>query len=118
MGSLEGEGVRKGLISRCEDVLRETRSRMRVGGDTVKHFWTGKRVRQGCPLSPGMFNLLTDLKEVMRRGGWEGVRLGEDRTYTLAYADDVVLIAEEEDGMRSIIGRLERYLEKKGLTLK
>jgi len=70
--------VREGLISRCEDVLRETRSRVRIGGDTGKHFWTGRGVRQGCPLSPGMFNLLTaDLEEVMRRGRWGGVRLGE-----------------------------------------
>lgn len=42
------------------------------------------------------------------------MRLGEEKIYTLAYADDVVLIAEEEDGMRSMIERLEGYLEKKG----
>ncbi|KAL6417685.1 hypothetical protein ACFW04_012578 [Cataglyphis niger] len=47
----------------------------------------------------------------------EGVRLGGIKVYTLAYADDVVLIAEEEEGMRSMIGKLEGYLEKKGLEL-
>ncbi|KAL6418655.1 hypothetical protein ACFW04_011931 [Cataglyphis niger] len=46
-----------------------------------------------------------------------GVRLGGIKVYTLAYADDVVLIAEEEEGMRSTIGKLEGYLEKKGLEL-
>ncbi|KAL6418193.1 hypothetical protein ACFW04_012282 [Cataglyphis niger] len=59
------------------------------------------------------------MKEVMCRGGWGEVRgrLGEERIYTLAYADDVVLITEKEDGMRSMIERLEDYLEKKGLEL-
>lgn len=37
--------------------------------------------------------------------------------YALAYADDIVLIAEKKDKMKSIEGRLERYLEKKGLEL-
>lgn len=35
----------------------------------------------------------------------------------MAYADDVVLLAEEEGEMRSMIERLEEYLEKKRLEL-
>lgn len=46
-----------------------------------------------------------------------GVRLGEEKIYTLAYADDVVLIAERENGMKSMFKRLEEYLERKGLEL-
>lgn len=71
-----------------------------------------REVRQGCPLSPLLFNLLmADLKEKMGRMKWGGVRLGEDRVYTLAYADDMVLVAEGENEMRSMIERLEDYLE-------
>lgn len=36
--------------------------------------------------------------------------------YTLAHADDIVLLAEEEEEMRSMIGRFE-YLGKKKLEL-
>lgn len=35
----------------------------------------------------------------------------------MVYADDVVLLAEGEDEMRSLIGRLEEYMEGKGLEL-
>ncbi|KAL6417093.1 hypothetical protein ACFW04_012989 [Cataglyphis niger] len=76
-------------------------------------------VKQDCPLSPHLFNLITaDMVEVMSKGGHEdgGVRLGGIKINTLAYADDVVLI-EKEEGMRSMIGKLEGYLEKKGLEL-
>lgn len=45
------------------------------------------------------------------------VRLGEGRVYTLAYEDDMVLIAEEEDEMRSMIERLEDCVERKKLEL-
>lgn len=48
---------------------------------------------------------------------WGGVRLGERKIYTLAYADDVVLLAEKEEEMRSMMERLEGYLERKKLEL-
>lgn len=38
------------------------------------------------------------------------------RVFSLAYADDIVLLAEE-GGMRNMIERLEKYLERKGLEL-
>jgi len=73
---------------------------------------------EGCPLSPILFNIaIADLEEYMKKGGWGGIKLGEERTYTLMYADDIVLMAEEEQGMRSLISRMEGYLDKKGLEL-
>lgn len=44
-------------------------------------------------------------------------RKGSKRVYTLVYADDVVLIAKEEEGLRCMIERLGWYLERKGLEL-
>jgi len=61
--------------------------------------------------------MIADLEEMMGKVKWGGVKLGEKRIYTLAYADDIVLLAEEEDEMRSMIVRLEDYLERKGLEL-
>lgn len=45
------------------------------------------------------------------------MKVGGKRVYTLAYADDIVLLAEDEEGMRSMIGRFEEYLNKKRLEL-
>lgn len=45
------------------------------------------------------------------------MRVGEERVYTLAYADDLMLIAEDEDKSRSLIERLVTYLDEKNLLL-
>lgn len=45
------------------------------------------------------------------------MKLGEEREYTVTYADDMVLMAEGEDEMRSMLERLEGYLDKKRLKL-
>lgn len=69
-------------------------------------------------MSPGLFNLLiADLEEYMRKGRWGGVKLKDGRVYMLAYADDLVLLAEEEKGMRAMMTKLERYIRQKWLTV-
>lgn len=71
-------------------------------------------VRQGCTLSPCLFTLLlADMDDELKRGGWGGVRLGGGKVYTLAYADDIVLLAEDEGGMKRMIGKLESYMDRK-----
>ena len=45
------------------------------------------------------------------------MKIGGERVCTLAYADDLVVIAEEQDQMRSMIMRLEEYLDEKNLVL-
>jgi len=53
----------------------------------------------------------------MRRGRWGGVKLLGEKIFTLAYADDLVLLAEEEEGMRAMMARLEGYIKGKGLEV-
>lgn len=37
--------------------------------------------------------------------------------YTLAYTDDIVLLAKEEEGMRAMMAGLERYIKGKKLEV-
>lgn len=75
--ALRERGIREGLVQRCENLLKETRNRIRIRGKSSEVFWTGRGVKQGC-LSPGLFNILTtELEEVMKKGGW--VRLKEEK---------------------------------------
>lgn len=98
--AMRERGIREGLTERVAEILRETKSKIRIGREVGESFWTVRGVRQGCPLSPLLFNLMTaDMEEVLSRVKWGGVRVGDGRICTLSYADDT----ENEDEMRSMI---------------
>jgi len=49
--------------------------------------------------------------------GWGGGKAGGKKLKVLGYADDLVILAEEEEVMRWLMKRLETYLDRKGLVL-
>lgn len=116
--AMRKRGIRESLVKRCGDLYRETKNRVRVREEMGKIVWTGRGVKQGCPLSPDLFNLMTaDLEEYIKKRRWKSVRLERGRSFTLAYADDSVLLAEEEEGMRGMLKELKRYVKEKELEL-
>ena len=62
-------------------------------------FQIGKGVRQGCILSPYLFNLYAEC--IMRNSGLEeaqaGIKIARRNINNLRYADDTTLMAESEE---------------------
>lgn len=70
-------GIRKGFIRRVKEVVRETKNRMRVGENLGDSFWTARGLRQGCPLSLLLLNIvMADTEEAL---GKVKVERAEDR---------------------------------------
>ena len=65
---------------------------------TTDWFQIGKGVRQGCILSPCLFNLYAEY--IMRNAGLEesqaGIKIARRNIHNLRYADDTSLMAESE----------------------
>ena len=71
---------------------------VRTGHGTTDWFQIGKEVRQGCILSPCLFNLYAEY--IMRNTGLEeaqgGIKIDGRNINNLRYADDTTLMAESE----------------------
>lgn len=113
---MEEKGISKNLRERIEEMYTETRNKIRVNGKISEKFWTTRGLRQGCPLSPTLFSLYTgNLKEKLRRGQAGGVVVRRIKLWSLAYADDIVLLAKTAKELKEMMDRTKRYLDGREL---
>ena len=77
---------------------------VRIGYGTADWFQIGKGVRQGCILSPCLFNFYAEY--IKRNAGLEeaqaGIQIARRNINNLRYADDPTLIAEGEEELKSL----------------
>ena len=81
-----------------------------TGHGTTDWFQIGKRVRQGCILSPCLFNLYA--KYIMRNAGLDealaGVKIANGNINNLRYADDTTLMAESKEELKSLLMKVKK----------
>ena len=91
---------------------------VRTGHGTTDWFQIGKEVRQGCILSPCLFNLYAEY--IMRNDGVEEAQAGikiARRNINNLYADDTTLMGEREEELKSLLMKVKEESEKVGLKL-
>ena len=92
---------------------------VRNGHGTTDWFQIGKGVRQGCILSPCLFNLYAEY--IMRNAGLEeaqaGIRIARRNINNLRNVDDTTLMAENEEELKSLLMKVKEESENVGLKL-
>ena len=92
---------------------------VRTGHGTTDWFQIGKGVRQGCILSPCLFNLYAEY--IIRNAGMEEARaeikIAWRNINNLRYADDTTLMAESKEELKSLLMKVKEESEKAGLKL-
>ena len=87
---------------------------VRTGYGTTDWLQTGKGVRQGCILSPRLFNLYAEY--IMRNAGLEEaqtrIKIAGRNINNPRYADDTTLMAESEEELKSLLMKLKVESEK------
>ena len=80
---------------------------------------SGKEYGQGCILSPCLFNFYAEY--IMRKAGLEeaqaGMKIAGRNINNLRYADDITIMAESEEELKSLLMKVKEESEKAGLKL-
>ena len=112
-------GIPDHLTCLLRNLYAGPQATVRTGHGTTDWFEIGKGVRQGCILSPCLFNLYAEY--IMRNAGLEeaqaGVKIAGRNINNLGYADDTTLMAESEEELKSLLMKVKEENEKVGLKL-
>ena len=92
---------------------------VRMGHGTTDWFQIGKRVCQGCILSPCLFNLCAEyiMQNARLDEAQDGIKIAGRNINNLRYADDTTLMAESKEELKSLLMKVKEESEKVGLKL-
>ena len=90
---------------------------VRSGHGTTDWFQIGKGVRQGCILSPCLFNFYAEyiMGNARLDEAQTGIKIAGRNINNLRYADDTTLMAESEEELKSLLTKVRKESERAGL---
>ena len=116
MENCERDGIPDHLTYLLRNLYAGQEATVRTGHGTTDWFQIGKGVRQDCILSPCLFNFYAEY--IMRNAGLEetqaGIKIAKRSINNLRYADDTTLMAESEQGLKSLLRKVKEESEKDG----
>uniref|UniRef100_A0A670IL89 ribonuclease H n=1 Tax=Podarcis muralis TaxID=64176 RepID=A0A670IL89_PODMU len=116
---LKEMGVPDHLICLLRNLYVGQEATVRTGYGRTDWFKIGKGVRQGCILSPCLFNLYAEL--IMRKAGLDEsqarIKITGININNLRYADDTTLKEESEEELKNLLLRVKEESAKYGLKL-
>ena len=113
MEIIQKMGIPDHLICLLRDLCAGQEATARTGHGTTDRFQIGKGVRQGCILSPCLFNFYAE--DIMGNARLDeaqaGIKIAGRSINNLRYADDTTLIAEREE-LKSLLMKVKEESEK------
>ena len=116
---LQQYGVPWKLINIIRDLYSKAKSCIRVNNNLTDWFETTIGVTQGCLLSPDLFNLFVEniLAETFEDCKKLGINVDGYKLKDLRLADDIALIADSEDDLKTLIERVHDVSKKYGIEI-
>ena len=108
---IDGKGLRV-----IRNLYWDQSAAVRIGGELSEYTLIKRGVRQGCVMSPDLFNIYSEM--ILRNlENYPGVKINGENINNIRYADDTVLIADSEENLQRLLNITIEKSEEMGLTL-
>lgn len=113
-------GLQEDQIGLIQDLYEDSATTIRHDGGVTNPIKFQAGVRQGCPLSPILFNLVMEflIRPITNLAPIHGANLHGSAIGVLAYADDLALIARSEESLNALLQAVTPAAEWVGLRFK
>ena len=112
-------GIPDHLTCHLRNLYAGQEATVRTGHGTTDWFQIGKGVRQGCILSPCLFNLYAEyiVRNTRLDEAQAGIKIARRNINNLRYANDTTLMAESEEELKSLLMKVKKERENVGLKI-
>ena len=106
---LTGVGILDHLTCLLRNLYAGQEETVRTEHGTTDWFQIGKGIRQGCILSPCLFNLYAEyiMQNVRLDEAQAGIKIARRNINNLRYADDTTLMGESEEELKSLLMKVK-----------
>ena len=116
---LKEMGIPDHLTYLLKNLYAGQEAAVKTGHGMMDWFKIGKGVHQGCILSPCLFNVYAEY--IMRNSrlneSQAGIKIARRNINNLRYADDITLLVESKEELKSLLMKVKEENEKVGLKL-
>ena len=114
---LKKMGIADHLTCFLRNLYASQEATVRTGHGTTDWFQIGKGVRQGCILSPCLFNSYAEYNMLNARldETQAGIKIAGRNISNLIYADDTTLLEENKEELKSLLMKVKEESEEAGL---
>lgn len=114
---LSNIGISGKMFSAIKSLYLSVRSCVRVNSYKTDWFDVQCGLRQGCVLSPLLFNLFINDLAVYLKSLDLGISLGDEKISVMLYADDIVLLAESSDELQLLLNALYEWCGRNDMSV-
>ena len=116
--AMEHLGYPSKIVHLLQALYKTSKSSVRVNQELTDWFPTHTGVRQGCILSPQLFNILLELVLRLAIEDVEvGIEIQGKIINNLRFADDIVLLASSENDLQLLVDKVQEWSKKFSLTI-
>ena len=116
--ALRRHRVPEEVIDGIREMYESASTVIRVGEETTRPIKILRGVKQGCPLSPLLFNIVMD--ELLLRFDQRndlGIQVGNEKVSIMAFADDLVIITESGEQCCLALDICSEFFGQNGLKV-
>lgn len=111
-------GIGGKLYNVISDMYSKSSACIKLTNGNTSYFETDIGVKQGCVISPTLFNIfLNDIPNIFDTEKSGPVFIHEKLLNCLMYADDIALISSSEEGLQHCLDKLDKYCNEWKLSV-